>query len=551
MSTTIDLIWLDSGSPPPDWPLGSIHVSEARPRQLYGVVARALSGTSGSGVLFWDGQFGRPDPARVTEAFARPGDVWHAGLKLGQGGKPELMDAVTSTWMLSRDPDPGIEATSWRLSLRACLARKDVLLQMGQLIPEFHTLESASLEMGHRFASRGVIVRHIPLLLPDHATVTALPSSLSDDVRFLLYRFGPFWTRWAIVRAVMAGEINVRQAWECFRLVKTTARPSQPTPYANGAKAVAPGEWVDAKVTVLIPTVDRYPYLRTLLGQLERQTVEPHEIIIVDQTTARRRDTSLPEDFSHLPLKVIYQDEPGQCTSRNAGLASAQGDYVLFLDDDDEVQHDLIERHLQNLAEHQAEVSCGVADEIGAGPLPVEFTYKRLSDVFPTNNSLIRRSVLQGSGLFDLAYNRGQRADGDLGMRIYLSGALMILNPSIVVLHHHAPSGGLRTHKARVITYASSRKKLSHRQIVSTTEIYLAHRYFTPRQTREMLWLGIAGTFSARGSRWRKVAKVIIAVAFLPNTIWRTRSRCLQAVAMLRDFPQIPKLEDSPVPETA
>ena len=80
--------------------------------------------------------------------------------------------------------------------------------------------------------------------------------------------------------------------------------------------------------------------------------------------------------------------------------------------------------------------------------LPDAFTLRRASDVFPTNNTMLRKSALRLSGLFDLAYEHGPRADGDLGMRLYLSGARMLLDPEIRVLHHHAPSGGLRTHKA-------------------------------------------------------------------------------------------------------
>src|SRR6185295_13694100 len=136
------------------------------------------------------------------------------------------------------------------------------------------------------------------------------------------------------------------------------------------------------------------------------------------------------------------------------------------------------------------DVSCGVADEDGAGPLPAAFRLTRTSDVFPTNNSMIRKSALAGSGLFDLAYDRGARADADLGMRLYLAGHLMVLNSDIHVLHRHAPSGGLRTHGARVITYASSRKRIWHRHVPATTEIYLARRYFSAAQVREMFWLG-------------------------------------------------------------
>ena len=66
-----------------------------------------------------------------------------------------------------------------------------------------------------------------------------------------------------------------------------------------------------------------------------------------------------------------------------------------------------------------------------------------------------------------------------------MAGHLMVLNPEIRVLHRHAPSGGLRTHGARVITYASSRNRLTHRHLPSPTELYLGQRYFSPRHPGE------------------------------------------------------------------
>jgi len=203
----------------------------------------------------------------------------------------------------------------------------------------------------------------------------------------------------------------------------------------------------------------------------------------------------------------------------------------------------LIEDHLRTLERFQAEVSSGVADEVGAGPLPEAFTYLRASDVFPTNNTLIRREVLYRSGLFDLAYEHGQRADGDLGMRVYLSGALMVLNPKIRILHHHAPRGGLRAHKARVITFASSRKYITHRHLPSVTEIYLAKRYFTPHQVREMLWLRVLGTFRLKGPWWKQALKVIVSGLLLPHTLWVIRKRVRKAERMFAEgYPRIETL---------
>ena len=457
------------------------------------------------------------------------------------GGSPGLLDFVNPTWMLNRDPDPSIEATSWRLSLRACLVRTEVLRQMGSVQTGFRTLEAAALEMGHGYISRGVFTRYVPWLVPSHVKADPAIMPFEDELRFVYYRVGAFWSRWALGRAILSGYVAPRVAYRAWSKVARSVRPQERAPFLQ-ADENKPAPLGDARVTVLIPTLDRYPYLRVLLHQLRRQTVQPHEIIVIDQTAQERRDTTLASEFDCLPLQVLYRDQPGQCSSRNAGLEASTGDYILFIDDDDEVKPDLIELHLKSLDRFSADASCGVAEEVGAGPLPEGFRYVRMSDVFPTDDTLVRRDLLVRSGLFDLAYDRGQRADGDLGMRAYMSGAYMVLNPQISVLHHHAPQGGLRAHKARVITYASSRQNLRHRQLPSVSDVYLAMRYFTPRQVREMLWLGAFGTFSIRGSLPKKLLKMVMGAFYLPNTIWQIKQRRAAAAAMLSKYPVIPEL---------
>jgi glycosyltransferase involved in cell wall biosynthesis len=554
MNNRVNLIWLGEASSLPPWPLGDAWASEPTPQALHRLVEELLPESEAEYWLFWDSGLGVPSANGVQEVLARPGDLWHAGLRLGMGGAPGLIDFVYPTWMLNSDPDSGIEATSWRLSLRACLVKTDVLRQVGGVRPDFRTLEGAALELGHRFVMHGVMTRHTPSLIVEDGPSFSSQSCLDDELRFVYYRYGGFWSKLALLRALMVGYASPGKALRAWRNVYRTKRPSKPSSFIqNRLTPAIDGE--TTRVSVLVPTLDRYPYLRTLLRQLRDQTITPLEIIVVDQTAKERRNSTLADEFDDLPLKIMYLDQPGQCSSRNAGLSAAVGDYILFIDDDDEVPPTLIEKHLENLRRFGADASSGVADEVGAGPLPETFTRIRTSDVFPTNNSLVRKDVLRRSGLFDLAYERGQRADGDLGMRLYLSGALMVLNPEISVLHHHAPSGGLRAHKARVVTYASSRRRLSHRHLLSPTEIYLAMRYFSARQLREELWLRTLGTFITRGSKLKQVLKFIVSLLYLPDTLWKTRKRYRQADSMRQKFPQIPWLadredvrEDTPLP---
>jgi glycosyltransferase involved in cell wall biosynthesis len=537
----VDLIWLSQSSEGPFWPLGEVWPTEPTPRAVDKRIQEQLPRSNAEAWLFWDCTLGSPNAERVEQMLSQTADLWHVGLRLGMNGLPGLTDFVNPTWMLNCDPDQMIEASSWRLSLRACLVRATALRQLGGPRKEFEKLEGASLEMGHRYVTRGAITRHIPSLLPESMVASAPSLTLQDELRFTRYRFGSFWSNLALLRAVISGYAPFGQAVRAWQVVRRETRHVEPSPLDHGK--LAPISRGEHRVSVLIPTLDRYPYLRTLLAQLRQQTVRPIEIIIVDQTARQQRDSKLAIEFADLPLEIIYLDEPGQCSSRNEGLRLARGDYVLFVDDDDEVPPSLIADHLTNLARFRADVSSGVADEVGAATLPPSCPFARVSDVFPTNNTLVRREVLQRSGLFDLAYERGQRADGDLGMRVYLSGALMLLDPDVSVLHHHAPSGGLRTHKARVITYASSRQRIRHRQLPSATEIYLARRYFTARQVRETIWLGILGTFSIRGSVVRKMLKFVAGMIYLPNTLWRVSQERRQAERMLQRFPEIPGLE--------
>jgi len=546
----IDLICTaPAGRPIPAWSLGYTYPVADTPAALAAAAAARQPGADF--VLFWDATLGAADAAAVQALAATPGDVWHAGLALGMGGLPWLIDFVDPVWRFNRDPDPATPAVSWRLSLRACLARAAVLERLGGPDPHFQTMAGAALELGHRWVRRGALLRHVAALLPVTPAPAAQPGPpampLDDEMRFLRLRYGRMWAAWAGWRA-----------WRrdgSFAALRALRRPlapgiKQPAPFLHDV-AVFPLPDALPTVTILIPTLDRYPHLFNLLAQLREQTVPPLEIIVVDQTEGDGRDTDWPARFTDLPLRVLWRDRPGQCSSRNAGLGAARGDTVLFLDDDDEAPPDLIARHLAFLARFGADASCGVAEEVGAGALPADFTWLRAADVFPTNNALLRAAALAGSGLFDLAYERGERADHDLGMRLYLSGALLALNPAASVVHLHAPRGGLRQHRARVVTRGASRASLLARQLLAPTEGYLWSRYFRPDQVDEALRIRTIGTLRGSGGRGRRLLRAAAMLVLLPDTARQNRARLAQGRAMLNDYPAIPAYEPAPAEEFA
>ena len=163
---------------------------------------------------------------------------------------------------------------------------------------------------------------------------------------------------------------------------------------------------------------------------------------------------------------------------------------------------------------------------------------------------MLRMAALPGSGLFDLAFERGERADHDLGMRLYLSGALLGLNPVASVTHLHAPRGGLREHRARVVTRSASRASLRTRHILSDTEAYLWARYFSKRQVNEALLIRTAGTLRGDRQGAARIIRALVMLLLLPDTLRRNRSALARGKVMLNDYPQIPAFERSAQLET-
>lgn len=547
LPTRVDLIRVGpvGVSAPLEWVHGDHCAVRGTPRAVSSAVAAAVHrDPSPEAVLLLDADFDPPADDLVAELLDGPADVWHGGVALGLGDQPRLWDRVDPLSMFSAEVDPTIEVTSWRLSLRALLVRTDVLRQLGGPDPCFDTLSGAGLDLGLRWIRAGALVRHHPALVPPAAEPDP-PPTVADQLRVVARHRGRRWAGWALARAV-GHEVPWSGASTSLRTLRRADLLS--LEHYDTVPSRRSGGDPTRTVSVVVPTVDRYSYLEPLLHQLADQTLAPHEVIVVDQTPLDRRRSDLAEVEPTLPVHVIEIPEPGQCSARNAALDVATGELVLFIDDDDEIPDDLIASHLDRLVDG-IDASSGGVDDATAGPPPAGFRHRRAADVFPTNNTMLRRSALRGSGLFDLAYDRGARADHDLGMRLHLSGAVLVYDPTVEVFHHHAPMGGLRTHGARKVTRAGSRRSILQRSLPSVTELYLGRRYFRPEQRSNARWISLVSQLSGEGPRARRVVRAVVQAAMLPVSVRELRRRDRAAAEAVAHRPPIPTLPEPTLPE--
>lgn len=97
---------------------------------------------------------------------------------------------------------------------------------------------------------------------------------------------------------------------------------------------------MDSPITIVIPAYNRAHTLPRTLASIERQSVAPAKVVLVDNSSS---DTtlSLMRDWAAIehPFEVVVVSEPkrGACAARNRGLQEVETEFVMFFDSDDEM----------------------------------------------------------------------------------------------------------------------------------------------------------------------------------------------------------------------
>ena len=195
------------------------------------------------------------------------------------------------------------------------------------------------------------------------------------------------------------------------------------------------------RVSIVIPTLNRYEYLNDVLADLEKQTYKNFDVWICDQSEPFNGDFY---QGWNLELHVIEQQQKALWFARNRCIESSDSEYLLFFDDDSRVAPDWIEAHLKCCLNNDCLISAGTTITFSGVGNSTKSGYYHLSDVLDTGNVLIHRSVFDKTGLFDIAFERMRMGDGEFGIRCLLNGFIVISNPLATRIHLKVQTGGLR-----------------------------------------------------------------------------------------------------------
>ncbi len=111
-------------------------------------------------------------------------------------------------------------------------------------------------------------------------------------------------------------------------------------------------------VSIIIPTYNRSSLLKRSIESVMNQTFGNWELIVVDDGSTIDIQNQLTVYLTDKRLKILKKENSGAADSRNRGVELAGGEYIVFLDSDDEAKENWLEEFFRQIVD--AEQPLGV-----------------------------------------------------------------------------------------------------------------------------------------------------------------------------------------------
>lgn len=214
-------------------------------------------------------------------------------------------------------------------------------------------------------------------------------------------------------------------------------------------------------VSVVIPVHNGSSFIAQALESVMRQTLQPTEVIVVDDGSDDERDLLAALEPFRERVQCIRQANGGPGSARNTGIARARGRLVAFLDADDSWLPHFLASQLPFLAREEADLV--YADALLVGDSPE--AGRTLMDLSPSRGKVTFESLVRGdcslitscvvakrqslvdAGLFDPSLFHSE--DFDLWLRLLHHGGQISYQTE--VLARHRSHGGSLTARRGVL----------------------------------------------------------------------------------------------------
>lgn len=104
--------------------------------------------------------------------------------------------------------------------------------------------------------------------------------------------------------------------------------------------------YAEKLVSIIVPVYNTETYLNQCIDSILAQTYHNLEIIIIDDG-ATDNSADICESYSDSRIIVYHTENRGLSAARNYGIDKSHGEYIYFVDSDDWIDADLIEKAMK------------------------------------------------------------------------------------------------------------------------------------------------------------------------------------------------------------
>ena len=196
-------------------------------------------------------------------------------------------------------------------------------------------------------------------------------------------------------------------------------------------------------VSTIVPTLDRPELLRRALRSVEAQTHDSIEVVIVGSPETPDL-TEIIEDVAVQRVEYIDSDAESPGAARNIGIEAATGNYLAFLDDDEEWDPEKLTRQIERV-EHTGAGVChtgvrkvgpdgrirAVSKPTAEGDVTRALLTESLYDAISA--MLVRRDLAESVDGFDESF--GLLEDADFNLRLSKHTEFCTIPEQLVTRH--------------------------------------------------------------------------------------------------------------------
>jgi glycosyltransferase involved in cell wall biosynthesis len=197
------------------------------------------------------------------------------------------------------------------------------------------------------------------------------------------------------------------------------------------------------RITIQLCTYNRAHLLGRVLDGCFEQTLpgDQYEVVLVNDGSRDETPAVIAaaERRASCGFTVINQANAGLARGRNAGIARARGERIIFIDDDILPTPTFVEEHLRSHVRTPEAVVRGAVintESFEVLPPPIWTLANYSANYFWTSNVSVARETLDRVGHFIEDFREYGWEDIELGMRLRKAGAPGIFNRHALVFHH-------------------------------------------------------------------------------------------------------------------